>query len=72
VAGVTDRQIPSTVQIVWSRDGLKSALVINRFPHAVFDFQASRGYCRNDFPPPTGDWSKEGHAWTDEAIELFK
>lgn len=68
---VSDRHIPSTLQIVWSADGLKSALVINRFPHAVFDFQAKRGYCRTN-SPPRDEWSKEGHNWSDEALELFK
>lgn len=72
VAAVSDRDVPSTLQIVWSTDGLKSALVINRFLHAVFNFQTCRGYCRNNFPPPSGNWSKEGHAWTDDAIEPFK
>ena len=72
VDDVTDRESPSRLQIVWATDGLKAALVINRYPHAVFDFQAKRGYCRTNFPPPTSDWSKDGHAWTDKAIELFK
>lgn len=52
VSNVTDRHIPSKVQIIWSADGLKSALLINRCPHAIFDFQSKRGYCRTGFPPP--------------------
>jgi hypothetical protein len=72
VTNVTDRNIPSKVQIVWSADGLKSALLINKYPHAIFDFQAKRGYCRTGFPPPAKSWSAEGHEWDDKAQELFK
>ena len=72
VKNVTDRDIPSTVQIVWSADGMKSALLINEYPHAIFDFQGKRGYCRTGFPPPAESWSAEGHEWDDKAQELFK
>jgi hypothetical protein len=69
-ANVTDRDIPSKVQIAWSMDGLKTALIINAHVHAIFDFEAERGYCRTGFPPIT-DWSKEGHEWHDDALTLF-
>ena len=72
VDDVTDKDVPSTVQIVWSADGLKAALLINRYAHAVFDFDAKRGYCRTGFPPPAESWSSEGHDWDDKALELFK
>ncbi len=70
VANVTDKDIPSKVQIAWSSDGLKSALLINDYVHAVFDFESERGYCRTGFPP-IDNWSKQGHEWSDAAIELF-
>lgn len=72
VEQVTDRDRPSVVRIVWSTDGLKSALLINGYPHAVFDFEARRGYCRSNFPPPGPDWTSHGHEWDDAAIELFR
>jgi hypothetical protein len=72
VKNITDRNIPSTVQIVWSADGLKSALLINKYPHAIFDFQVKRGYCRTGFPPPAKTWSSQGHEWDDKAQDLFK
>lgn len=72
VANVTDSAKPSVVQLVWSQDGLKAALLINRYPHAIFDFAAKRGYCRTGFPPPSKHWSAEGHEWSDEAQELFR
>jgi len=71
VANVTDKDLPSQVQIVWSTDGLKSALLINGYPHAVFDFEAKRGYCRTGFPPADPNWTQFSHDWDDAAVELF-
>ena len=71
VNNVTDKDIPSNLEIVWSTDGLKSALVINLYPHAVFNFESKRGYCRTGFPPPE-TWSTEGHEWDNKALDLFK
>ncbi len=72
VNDVADKNIPSKVEIVWSKDGLKSALLINDYAHAIFDFSAQRGYCRNNFPPSNKDWTQFEHEWTDEALELFR
>ena len=72
VKNVVNKDIPSEIEIVWSEDGLKSALLINDFPHAVFDFSAQRGYCRTNFPPSDKNWTKFEHEWTDESLELFK
>ena len=71
VEAVTDKHRASKVQIVWSEDDRKLALLINGYPHAVFDFAAKRGYCRSGFPPPSGDWSTHGHAWDDATLKLF-
>jgi hypothetical protein len=72
VGQVVDREKPSVVQLVWSQDGLKAALLINRYPRAVYDFASKRGYCRTGFPPPDRNWTEYDHAWDDKAIELFK
>lgn len=72
VKQVTDRARPSVVKLAWSRDGLKAVLLINQHPHAVFDFEARRGYCRTGFPPPDPRWTRFDHAWDDAAIELFR
>jgi hypothetical protein len=69
---VTDRSILSKLQLVWSKDGVKAALLINGYPHAIFNFKDQRGYCRTGFPSPSKTWSAEGHAWDDEALELFR
>jgi hypothetical protein len=51
-------QKPSKLQIVWSRDWMKSALVIDGLCHALFDFTAQGGYNINEFPPPNDFWTQ--------------
>ena len=72
VRNVVDREIPSELVVTWTRDGQHAALYLNSFAHAVFDFQARRGYCRTGFPPPpqTG-WSSQGHGWDEDALKPF-
>lgn len=72
VRDVVDKNKSSEIKIFWSKDGLKSVLVINDYPHAVFDFESKRGYCRTNFPPPDNSWTKFSHEWTDDALKLFK
>ncbi|MDO5624815.1 MAG: DUF2251 domain-containing protein [Pseudomonadota bacterium] len=71
VASITDKHLPSEIKIGWSMDSNKVVLLINEYPHAVFDFFSKRGYCRNEFPPPTKNSGWSGHEWSDESIELF-
>ena len=76
VSSVIDRHLNSVAEIVWSEDGLKSALLINRYPHAIFDFAAKRGYCRTNFPnvrPAThGRWKQSTHQWDDAVMRFFR
>lgn len=71
VKSVTDKDTPSKVEIVWSDDGLKACLVINRFPHAIFDFESNKAFCRNNFPAPDPNFT-DSHEWNDNALDLFK
>jgi hypothetical protein len=71
VANVVDRAKPSEITIVWSQDGSKSVLILNDYPHAVFDFTAKRAYCRTGFPPPSSKWPDAVHQWSDAAMEFF-
>jgi len=72
VANVVDKDRPSTLKIVWADDGLKCALLINGYPHAVFDFVAQRGFCRTNFPNfpsrSEGCWPQSDHTWSDEVV----
>jgi len=72
VSSVIDKDRPSRVQIFWSSDGLKSALLINGYAHALFDFECRRGYCRTNFPTPNAAWSEFDHRWSDDALELLR
>jgi hypothetical protein len=63
VAQVVHREVPSVVKVGWSLDSRKAILLINDYPHAIFDFELGRGFCRTGFPP--------GHDWSDEAMALF-
>ena len=72
VETVSDRELPSRFQIVWTADGTKVALFVNEYSHAAFDFAARRGYCRTNFPPPLhSDFSSAGHEWDDSVAESF-
>ena len=74
VASVTDAELPSTLEIGWSEDGLKALLLINDQPHAAFDFARRQGWCQTGLPPaasqPSG-WSPASRAWSDAVEALF-
>jgi hypothetical protein len=71
-ANIRDRARKSTLEIVWSEDGLNCALLINGFAHAAFDFTAKRGFCRTNFPNFPDDeerpWPRSDHSWSDDEI----
>lgn len=61
----------STLLIIWSKDWLKCALVINDECHAVFDFESQGGYNINEFPPPNDFWTKHERKLTNEIVQKF-
>ena len=71
VRNVTDRHKESVATVTWSADGQKACLQINGYAHAVFDFDAKRGYCRTNFPPP-GKWITHDFKWDDAILALFR
>ena len=64
------RLVPHQLQIVWSHDGLKTALLVDGVAHAVFDFAAKHGYCRRAEATASADWDSD-HSWSDVALDLF-
>ena len=70
VAEMPRRYEPRDVEIVWSPDQLRAALLINGYAHAAFDFAAKRAYCRSNFPSRSS-WSSGGHAWDDAAVDFL-
>jgi len=76
VKDVIDRDRQSIASIVWSKDGLRCALLINDYPHAAFDFTLKRGYCRTNFPnfpdQTALGWSESDHSWSDDAVTWLR
>ena len=74
VEAVKDRDRPSEYKIGWSAAGRHAALLINGHPHAVFDFDRRKGWCRTGFPPPNsaGVWSPDGHEWDEACLGHFR
>lgn len=68
---VQPEQRAGNINIVWSTDWLRCALIINGYCHAVFDFANQGGYCRNEFPPPNSIWTKGERALTDAMVAAF-
>jgi hypothetical protein len=73
VAAVKDRDRPSEYKIGWSSPGRQAILVINGHPHAVFDFDVQKGWCRSGFPLPPSNhkWSRDGHDWDESCLACF-
>ena len=59
VQGVIDRDRPSELKIIWTRDFDAAALLLNQKAHAVFHFGRHCGYSEDPFPEPdpTSGWS---------------
>ena len=57
VADVIDKDKTSTIRILWTTDFMKAVLSINNYYHAIFDFKAKAGYCRNGFPNSNSSWT---------------
>lgn len=70
---LTEKDKPWSLKIIWSRDWLKCALVINANCHALFDFENQGGHNLNEFPPPNTIWTKGERKLTNALINgIFK
>jgi hypothetical protein len=71
----SDPVIRWDVQIIWTTDGSKVMLLMDGYPHAVFDFRGERGYCRTNYPNvhrgEIDTWQCEDHSWNDSVLEWF-
>jgi hypothetical protein len=72
-ADVTDADQASTLEIGWSKDGLKALLLINDAPHAAFDFERRQGWCLSALPEAAlnAAWSKGPRTWSEAVEALF-
>mgnify|MGYP003607871972 CR=1 FL=1 len=68
---VTDKDIPSDIHILWTPDYTKAVLIINSYPHAVFDFTKKCGYSRHQFPDPFPETGWARKPWDDSLRGLF-
>lgn len=60
------------IKIIWTKDWLKCALILDDECHAVFDFEKQGGYSINEFPPPNSFWTKQERKLTDNILkEIF-
>lgn len=70
VEDVSDKHISNQVLILWDDACTLAALCINDYIHAVYDFVAQAGYCRNGFPETGGEWVKvENRVLDDELLD---
>jgi hypothetical protein len=76
VEQVSDCKTPCIVRITWSNDGSKVMLIIDEYPHAVFDFSAKQGYGRTNYPNvprvERNSWRSDDHRWTDSVLQWFR
>lgn len=68
---VPEEHRKGNLKIIWSKNWLRCALIINNYCHAVFDFENHGGYCRNEFPPPNSIWTKGDRKLTNEMVAAF-
>lgn len=61
VDAIENREQPRQFQLCWDETGTMGFLVINGYPHAVFDFERLIGYNHSKFPMPeiTSFWSHQ-------------
>ncbi len=71
VEQVSDRDRPSELRIIWSKDENKAALLINDSPHAVFDFVSKAGYSRDEFPEPDPHSGWKRASWSEDLRAFF-
>lgn len=71
VESIPDAEKKATLRILWSKDWLKCALVIDSYCHAVIDFNAQGAYNRNEFPEPNDFWTAHPRKLTDEMVAEF-
>ena len=72
VEDISDAHIPSDVKIGWSEDSQKCVLLINGYPHAVFDFGWEKMVLQSGYPPPINKvWSLSGHESGSDSVDDF-
>lgn len=71
VEGVVDKDKESTIDILWTDSYEHAVILINNYPHAVFNFPEKKGYSRDMFPAPDPKSGWSHHKWDDSLRNLF-
>jgi len=73
VANIVDGDKPSNIQIGWNADSTAAILLINGYPHAIFDRAGGNSCCRSGFPPAMADSPfRRAEGWDTQLEALFK
>jgi hypothetical protein len=56
------------IDIRWSEDHSRTALLVDGLVRAAFDFANCRAVCRSDFPPADGSFTSM-HRWDDSVVD---
>ncbi len=70
VDAVSDHDRAHSLEVRWSPDGTRAAVLINGHAHAAFAFADQRAACMNAFPPPSR-WCRSSHEWDPELIAFL-
>jgi hypothetical protein len=70
VEAVKDRDQAHQLEVHWSPDGMRAAIMLNGQPHAAFAFAEKRAACLNAFPPPS-PWCRSSHEWDPSLITFL-
>jgi hypothetical protein len=70
VETVKDREQAQMLEVLWSPDGMRAAIMLNGHPHAAFAFAERRAACMTAFPPASA-WCRSSHEWDPTLIEFL-
>ena len=68
---VKDRDREHSVEVRWSPDGTRAAVLLNGHVHAAIAFAEQRAGCMNAFPPPS-PWCRSSHQWDPALVEFLE
>jgi len=71
VKGLKDPDLATHLHILWSKDFTKAVLILNKKPHAMFDFATKCGYSRDLFPAPDPKTGWSHKPWDDSLRSHF-
>ena len=68
---VSDAEKPVRLRILWDAEWLRSALLLEDVPHAMFDFAEKCGYSKDPFPEPSPESGWRHAPWHNDLRKFF-